>query len=85
MTAAAARLGLDGAQEAAADPAPAIVRARVRNHLELVRAHAEVRAANSELQSSLAERDALMVDAEPERLAVELVNRYRAVKRAGLL
>jgi uncharacterized protein (DUF58 family) len=33
----------------------------------------------------LAERDALMVDAEPERLAVELVNRYRAVKRAGLL
>jgi uncharacterized protein (DUF58 family) len=33
----------------------------------------------------LAQRDALMVDAEPERLAVELVNRYRAVKRAGLL
>ncbi len=33
----------------------------------------------------LAERDALMVDAEPERLAVELVNRYRTVKRAGLL
>jgi uncharacterized protein (DUF58 family) len=33
----------------------------------------------------LSERDALMVDAEPERLAVELVNRYRAVKRAGLL
>jgi uncharacterized protein (DUF58 family) len=33
----------------------------------------------------LAERDALMVDAEPEGLAVALVNRYRAVKRAGLL
>ena len=33
----------------------------------------------------LAERDALMVEAEPERLAVELVNRYRTVKRAGLL
>lgn len=33
----------------------------------------------------LAQRDALMVDAEPERLAVELVNRYRTVKRAGLL
>ena len=33
----------------------------------------------------LAERDALMVDAEPEQLAVKLVNRYRAVKRAGLL
>ncbi len=32
----------------------------------------------------LAARDALMVDAVPERLAIELVNRYRAVKRAGL-
>ncbi|HEX5109341.1 MAG TPA: DUF58 domain-containing protein [Vicinamibacterales bacterium] len=33
----------------------------------------------------LAGRDALMVDAEPERLGVELVNRYHAVKRAGLI
>lgn len=33
----------------------------------------------------LAARDALMLDVEPERLAAELVNRYRAVKRAGLL
>ena len=33
----------------------------------------------------LARRDALMVDAEPERLGVELVNRYHAVKRAGLI
>jgi uncharacterized protein (DUF58 family) len=33
----------------------------------------------------LAARDALMVDAEPERLGVELVNRYHAVKRAGLI
>jgi uncharacterized protein (DUF58 family) len=33
----------------------------------------------------LATRDALMADAEPERLGVELVNRYRAVKRAGLI
>lgn len=33
----------------------------------------------------LAARDALMVDAVPERLAVELVNRYHAVKRAGLM
>ena len=32
----------------------------------------------------LAARDALMVDAVPERLGVELVNRYHAVKRAGL-
>jgi len=33
----------------------------------------------------LATRAALMVDAEPERLGVELVNRYHAVKRAGLI
>lgn len=33
----------------------------------------------------LAARDALMVDAEPQNLGVELVNRYNAVKRAGLL
>jgi uncharacterized protein (DUF58 family) len=33
----------------------------------------------------LAARDALMVDAEPDRLAIELVNRYRALKRAGTL
>jgi uncharacterized protein (DUF58 family) len=33
----------------------------------------------------LAARDALMVDAEPERLGIELVNRYHAVKRAGMI
>jgi uncharacterized protein (DUF58 family) len=33
----------------------------------------------------LAGRDALMVDAEPQRLGVELVNRYRAAKRSGLI
>ncbi len=33
----------------------------------------------------LATRDALMVDAEPERLGVDLVNRYHAIKRAGLI
>ena len=33
----------------------------------------------------LAARDALLVDAEPERLGIELVNRYHAVKRAGLI
>lgn len=33
----------------------------------------------------LAGRDALLLDVEPQRLAIELVNRYRAVKRAGLL
>jgi uncharacterized protein (DUF58 family) len=31
----------------------------------------------------LSARDALMVDAEPDQLGVELVNRYHAVKRAG--
>jgi len=33
----------------------------------------------------LADRDALLVDAEPERLGVALVNQYHAVKRAGLI
>jgi uncharacterized protein (DUF58 family) len=32
-----------------------------------------------------AARDSLMVDAEPQRLGVELVNRYHAVKRAGMI
>ena len=33
----------------------------------------------------LAARDGFMVDAEPERLGVELVNRYHAMKRAGVI
>jgi uncharacterized protein (DUF58 family) len=33
----------------------------------------------------LATRDALLVDAEPGRLGIELVNKYHAVKRAGLI
>jgi len=33
----------------------------------------------------LAARDALMVDAEPDRLGIELVNRYHAAKRAGMI
>ena len=33
----------------------------------------------------LSARDALMVDAEPERPGIELVNRYTAVKRAGMI
>jgi uncharacterized protein (DUF58 family) len=33
----------------------------------------------------LAARDALMVDTEPARLGVELVNRYQGAKRAGLI
>src|SRR5919197_1770185 len=33
----------------------------------------------------LASRETLMLDAEPERLGVHLVNRYNAIKRAGLI
>jgi uncharacterized protein (DUF58 family) len=33
----------------------------------------------------LAARDALMVDAEPERLGVELVNKYHTAKAAGII
>jgi len=33
----------------------------------------------------VATRDGLMVDAEPERLGIELVDRYHAMKRAGLI
>jgi uncharacterized protein (DUF58 family) len=33
----------------------------------------------------IAARDSLMVDAEPQRLGVELVNRYQSVKKAGLI
>jgi hypothetical protein len=30
-------------------------------------------------------RDALMVDADPDKLGIELVNRYHAVKKAGMI
>jgi hypothetical protein len=33
----------------------------------------------------LADRGSLMIDAEPEQLGVQLVNRYHAVKRAGMI
>jgi len=33
----------------------------------------------------LAARHALMVDAEPERLGIELGNRYHAMKHAGMI
>ncbi len=33
----------------------------------------------------IAAKDSLMVDAEPEMLGIELVNRYHAVKRAGMI
>lgn len=59
----------------------------------LVSADAPVEAASAHLHEQsrrdafvrLAARDALMVDAEPERLGVELVNRYHTAKRAGLI
>jgi uncharacterized protein (DUF58 family) len=35
--------------------------------------------------NKLAARNTLVVDAEPEQLGVELVNRYQAVKRAGMI
>ena len=41
--------------------------------------------ARSDAFARLAARDALLIDVEPARLPAELVNRYRAVKRAGLL
>jgi uncharacterized protein (DUF58 family) len=41
--------------------------------------------ARSETLNRLVAREALLIDAEPARLPVELVNRYHAVKRAGLL
>ena len=43
------------------------------------------RQARQDSFNRLAARDALMVDALPERLGIELVNRYHAVKRAGLM
>ena len=33
--------------------------------------------------NKLADRDGLLVDAEPDQLGIALVNRYHAVKRAG--
>lgn len=35
--------------------------------------------------NQLAAHNTLMVDAEPERLGIELVNRYQAAKRAGMI
>ena len=52
--------------------------------LEIASAHLHGQARRDAF-NLLAARDALMVDAEPQALAVELVNRYHAVKRAGLI
>jgi uncharacterized protein (DUF58 family) len=52
--------------------------------LEIASAHLYEQARRDAF-NRLAAHDALMVDAEPERLGIELVNRYHAVKRAGLI
>jgi uncharacterized protein (DUF58 family) len=68
-----------------------IVHELMQQPLETGNAAIEVASAHMYEQSRrdafnrLAARDALMVDAEPERLGIELVNRYHAAKRAGLI
>ena len=49
------------------------------------RAARRLKASRRDAFNRLAARDALMVDAEPQALGVQLVNRYHAVKRAGLI
>jgi uncharacterized protein (DUF58 family) len=57
---------------------------RDRAPIEVASAHLYEQARRDAF-ARLSARDALMVDAEPERLGVELVNRYHAIKRAGLI
>jgi uncharacterized protein (DUF58 family) len=52
--------------------------------LEVASAHLYAQARRDAF-NRLAGRDALMVDAEPQELGVELVNHYHAAKRAGLI
>jgi uncharacterized protein (DUF58 family) len=52
--------------------------------VEIASAHLYMQARRTAFQH-LAARDSLMIDAEPQRLGVELVNRYQAVKKAGLI
>jgi uncharacterized protein (DUF58 family) len=52
--------------------------------LEVASAHLYEQACRDAF-NRLAARDALMVDAEPERLGIELVNRYHAMKRSGAI
>jgi uncharacterized protein (DUF58 family) len=68
-----------------------VVRELINQPLHSHRAAIEVASAHMYDQerrgafAALATRDGLMIDAEPDRLGVELVNRYQAVKRAGLM
>jgi uncharacterized protein (DUF58 family) len=52
--------------------------------IEVASAHLHAQARRDAF-NRLAARDALMVDADPDALAIELVNRYQAVKRASLI
>lgn len=52
--------------------------------VEMATAHLMLQARTAAFQQ-LAGRDALLIDVEPQALPVALVNRYHAVKRAGLL
>ena len=52
--------------------------------LEVASAHLYEQARRDAFQR-LTVNSALLVDAEPERLGIELVNRYQAVKRAGMI
>ncbi len=55
-----------------------------RDAIEVAGAHLFAQARDDAFRR-LAARDAYLLDVEPEQVAVELVNRYRAVKRAQLL
>jgi uncharacterized protein (DUF58 family) len=55
-----------------------------KDAIEVAGAHLFAQARDAAFRR-LAGRDALLLDVEPRRLAVDLVNRYRAVKRAGQL
>lgn len=63
----------------------------IEQPLDSIEATLEVASAHLHEQSRrdafnrIAARDALMVDAEPQRLGIELVNRYQAVKKAGMI
>jgi len=57
---------------------------QARDAIEVAGAHLFAQARDAAFRR-LAARHSLMLDVEPERLAVALVNRYHAVKRAGLL
>jgi len=57
---------------------------QARDAIEVAGAHLFAQARDAAFRR-LAARHSLMVDVEPEQLAVALVNRYHAVKRAGLL